>query len=158
VLAAAVIAISALNKAFGKERFPDSPAAGQYSVDIVSRYDDWRKQCENLHLTPFAHEEFARAMRNLLLELLAYQEHRSPFEIETLVRQEALDLPEVVQHLLVHRQLSTPVRRRNWFQRLWQHFLRLIRQQPTSPPAAVMNEAEAIITFLEQRLEIYHHD
>jgi hypothetical protein len=158
VLLAIALAIIFLGLAFSKAQAPKYYTSSHYSVDIVSRYAFWRTQCDNLNRNHFANEEFARSARKMLLDVLAYQEHRDIFELEMMVMREELELPPEVQHLIAQRKLTTRVKPKNWIQLQWRRIQRIFNHDSHAPTTDVLNEVEVIITFLEQRMEIYHND
>lgn len=158
ILGAGAAAIVFLSITFSKTQPPKYYSSTQYGIDTVSRYDYWLTQCHNLAHTKFANEEFARTARNMLLDVLAFQEHRDPFEMEMMIMREELELPPEIQYLIAHRKLSTKFQQKNWFQRQWRKIQRMINPNALAPIPELKCEAESIITFLEQRLEIIRNE
>ena len=148
-----------LGTTFSKDQLPEYFSPMQYGMEVVSRYRYWQIHCRNLDRNDFGNEEFVRATRKLLLEVLAYEEHRDVFETEMMVFREELDLPEEVQRLITQRRLlNASSISRNWFQRQWRRTLHFFNHNTHTPTAEVINEVEVIINFLEQRLEISYDD
>lgn len=158
VLIAIALALIFLGSTFSKAPEPRYYSSSHYGVDLISRYAYWRTQCDNLNRNHFANEEFARSARKMLLEVLAFQEHRDIFELEKMIMREELELPPEVQHLIAQRKLTARVKPKTWFQLQWRRILRFFKHDSHTPPTEVLNEVEVIITFLEQRMEIYHND
>jgi len=158
ILFAGAGAVIFLGSAFSRDNPEQYGGYAQYDIKIENPYHDWQIHCNNLARNEFANDEFARVTRNLLLKVLAYQEHRNLAEIENMVLREELELPPAVQHLLAQRSLSASAREMTWFQRQWQHVLHLFKQDIHTPTSEVIEEVQAILTFLEQRLEIHDHD
>ena len=158
ILFAGAGAVIFLGSAFSRDNPPQYGGYAQYDIQIENPYRFWQIHCNNLARNDFANDEFARVTRKLLLELLAYQEHRSLAEIEQMVLREELELPPAVQHLLAQRSLSASAREMNWLERQWQRILHFLKKDTHSPTSEVIEEVESILTFLEQRLEIHHHD
>ena len=158
ILAAIVTAIVFLGSAFSKDTPPQYGSFAQYAIDIENPYAYWKMHTGNLTRNTFSNEEFARVSRKLLLEVLAEQEHRDPFETEMMVMRQELELPPEVQYVIEHRKLRASAQNANWVQRQWRRILRLIDRDPHTPTTEALQEVEAIVTFLEQRLEIHQND
>lgn len=158
ILFAGAAAVIFLGSTFSRSKLPQYSGYSKYSIEIENPYTYWHVHCRNLARNKFANDEFARVARKLLLEVLAYQEHRDVIEIESMVLREELELPVEIQHLLVSRKLLSSAKEYNWLQRQWHQLLQRFNKDIHTPTPEVLNEAETIITFLEQRLEIYHND
>ncbi len=158
ILIAGAIAVIFLGSTFSRARMPEYRGYAQYSIEIDDPYAFWQMQCRNLARNAFANEEFARVSRKLLIDLLAYQEHRDPEEIEMMVIRHEFALPSAVQYVIEHRKLNANAQALNWFQRQWHSLLRLLNRDAHTPTPESIREVEAIIAFLEQRLEISQND
>ncbi|MEE4195086.1 MAG: hypothetical protein V2J07_07800 [Anaerolineae bacterium] len=158
ILIAGAIAVIFLGSTFSRARMPEYRGYAQYSIEIDNPYAFWQMQCRNLARNAFANEEFARVSRKLLIDLLAYQEHRDAEEIEMMVIHHEMALPPAVQYVIENRKLNASAQEPNWFQRQWYRLLRIFHLDTHTPTPESVREVEAIITFLEQRLEISQND
>ena len=158
ILIATAGSVVFLGSAFSQDKPPQYGSFAQYAIDIDNPYAYWKMHTGNLTRNVFSNEEFARVSRKLLLEMLAYQEHRDPIETEMMILRQELELPPEVQYVIEHRKLRASAQEANWFQRQWRRILRWINRDNHTPTTEALQEVEAIITFLEQRLEIYHNE
>lgn len=129
----------------------------RYGGSMTSRYDTWKRICDNLNRSHFAHEELMRSSRKFILDLLANQQHCDVYEIERMVLAEELDLPAHVRALLLDRRFKSSLPRRSFLKELIYRIRRIFRPEEYSYFAAteaIEAEVNAVLTFIEQRLEI----
>lgn len=128
------------------------------SQDVESRYQFWRLETRNLRYSKFARDDFARNARRLILNILAHQEHLPYEEVEDLAESDMLKLPQPITDLIHTRSLDTKQKsdqKHTSLSRQIAESLGFFRQKPDP---FVEEKVNAIITFIEQRLEIVHHE
>jgi hypothetical protein len=133
----------------------------RYGGSMTSRYDYWNRICGNLHRSHFAHEELMRSSRKFILDLLANQQHCDVYEIERMVLADELDLPAHIQALLLDRRFKSNLPRRSFFRELFYRIRLIFRPEEYSYFAAteaIEAEVDAVLTFIEQRLEISYNE
>jgi hypothetical protein len=126
-----------------------------YPADSASRYRFWRMETGTLTRSNFARNDFARNTRRLILEIIAHQEHRPWEEIERRVMRGEAVLPPLVDALIRDRELrsSRPVKT-GLDAMLTRIARRLGLPLPETPDPAMEEQVNAIIHFIEERLEI----
>lgn len=147
IIVAGIIALNTLNRlqhrasnqGFTKERPGDA-----------SRYRLWLRWCATAPASEFPRLELARETRKLIVSLLAYQEGLTPAEVEQKIVSGDLLVPAPVRQFIRDRDFTfTPPPR----QRFWQRLRRTADRQ--SDPL-LDQSLEAIVQFIETRLEIVH--
>ena len=142
------IGLNALANSLGGTKQRSYQAA---AASVETRYHHWERLCENLYFSRFSRHLFTSEARRLILALLAFEYRREPAEVEALIRDGQIALPETIRtlveggdDLLVEQPLGV-------LDRLAR---RLRREAPHDPQIdALMDE---INTFIESHLEIVH--
>jgi hypothetical protein len=142
------IALNALaNSMGGRARTPQqgTPAA------LETRYHHWERLCANLYLGRFSRHLFVSESRRLILSVLSAEYRLEPRQIEALIRERQIDVPESIRKLV---QGSDDLLTQPPLSRV-QSMLGRLRSAPVDDPEidALLNE---IITFIEGHLEIVH--
>ena len=128
------------------------------ALDVESRYQFWRLETHNIKYSKFARDDFSRNARRLILQIIAHQEHLPYEEVEDLAESGMLNLPAPISDLIRTRSLDLkhkPDQQRMPLVRQLFWSLGLIRQG--SDPF-IDEKVNAIIDFIEQRLEIVHYE
>lgn len=155
ILVSIVIALNTFSKMRGKaqaQRIREAPTRGD------SRYRFWARQYHNLTYGKFFSSEFTLETRKLILSILAYQENLSVADVERMVANDALAVPDVVKTLIERKEINISQRASARENRLISWLRALIDRSENSPtdeerPPTDPQVAE-IINFIEQRLEI----
>ena len=136
---------------------PD-PAEPAISGHSISRYQYWLWYISSFQLSAFSSEGLARSLSRFIIDILAYQEHLTLDDVERMIRNDTLAVPDEIRDLIKTHRLwkaqhpPTPVRR----------FVdRLLRRQMVVEPeekdsAEDRAKLSRIIEFIEDRLEIEH--
>ncbi len=118
---------------------------------VETRYHHWERLCANLYFSRFSRNLFTSDARRLIIAVLAYEYRLEPREVEALVRDGQLDLPETIRSVLTGNDelfVEQPLTRLS-------KTARRFRREAASDPQtdALLNE---IVTFIESHLEIMH--
>jgi hypothetical protein len=120
----------------------------------LTRYIFWRRVFDNLYVSLFSREQFARDARKLILAILAYQEDVSDAAIETMIQDGTLAVPDTVKNLIQRQGLQAmppaPMTLKN---RLSQWRDRLLGSSTPRDPQ-LDQQVEEVIKFIEQQLEL----
>jgi hypothetical protein len=132
--------------------------AGEAREMSQSRYRFWRGKNIELETSEYFRNSFALEARRLVLDMLAHQESLTPVEAEWKVRQGLVEVPPEVRYLVETRELrSMPGRKTSRWDRLFPWLGRRSRSTQTQEGSRlVAYQVEAILKFLEERLEITH--
>jgi len=157
-----VIIIRAVSMTFKGQvslfRFEGDDVAA-YPADFTSRYRFWRLQTSTLYRSNFARNDFARNARRMILELIAHQEHRTWDEIERLVMLGEMTLPPLIDELVHERSLRSSRADKRGLDAFLTRTARQLGIPIADQPDPVLDEqVNAIIQFIEERLEIVHNE
>lgn len=133
----------------------------RYGGSMTSRYDSWKRTTDNLNRSHFAHEELMRSSRKFILDLLANQQHADVNEIEHMVLTDELALPAHIRALLLERRFKSNLPRRSPLKELFYRIGRIFNREDYTyfaTTAAIEAEVDAVLTFIEQRLEISYDE
>ena len=162
VVAGIVIAIRSTSTAFREQRSDTregvDDGVSEYAVDTTSRYHFWRLETGTLYRSDFARMDFARSARRLILEVLAHQEHRRWDEVEQMVLRNQLKLPPLIDELIRERMLRTSYAEHGKIVQVYSQIARTIGLLKDETDPVLDEHVNAIIEFIEQRLEILHHE
>jgi hypothetical protein len=131
-----------------------SPGGNQPQVH--TRYLHWRRLCANLYYNWFSRNQFALEARQLLLAILAYQAEIDTSEVEAMVRDGTLCVPDSIRNLVQDKAIQDPRPTTNSTKkailRLRRAFLRVDSQNDPQIDSQVVE----IVSFIEHCLEINH--
>lgn len=149
LLICAAIGLNALAKSMAGDNRRSQQAV---VASAETRYHHWERLCSNLYFSRFSRHLFTSEARRLILSVLAFEYRLDVHEVEALVRDGAVDLPETIRALLLggddHLTPEQPAGQLTKLAR------RLRRDIPNDPQVdALLNE---IIAFIESHLEIMH--
>lgn len=121
-----------------------------------TRYQHWRALCTSLYYNWFSRNRFASECRELLLSILAYQMGKEIFEIEALVRDGALHVPDSVKDIVLHKTIRDPKpvapNSKNLLSRLRRAFFGV----RSNTDSQIESQVAEIVSFIEHCLEINH--
>jgi hypothetical protein len=121
-----------------------------------ARYLFWQSLHNRLITSEFSRNHFAWEARKLILSILAYQEGIDVSQVEAMVIDGTLSVPNTVRYLIQRREIrassQTPPAIHNLTFRLRRLLFKL--ESPTDPQIA--HQVEEIVAFIEHRLEITH--
>jgi hypothetical protein len=144
----AIIALNALSNSIGGQ-----PRAAHQSTPatLETRYHHWERMCTNLYLGHFSRHLFAAEARRLILSILAFEYRVEVRQVEAMIRNNQIDLPEGIRKLMLNKDDLPAEPPLSEISRM----LKRLRREPIRDPQvdAFMNE---IITFIEAHLEIMH--
>lgn len=155
------VAVYRLFVTFQKQKESAFVSEKRYGGSMTSRYDSWKRITDNLNRSHFAHEELMRSSRKFILDLLANQQHCDVNEIEHMVLTGELALPANIRALLLDRRFKSSLPRRSPFKELFYRIGRIFNREDYTffaATAAIEAEVDAVLTFIEQRLEISYDE
>jgi hypothetical protein len=157
-----LIAVWTLTNAFARYRATHNRSMqatrDATSQDVESRYHFWRLETRHLRDNKFSRDHFAIHARRLILNILAHQEHLPYEDAEDLAESGRLKLPPQIAELIRTKSLDEKPKTEQPPIPLATRILRSLGFiNPESDPF-VDDKVNAIITFIEQRLEITHHE
>jgi ABC-type multidrug transport system fused ATPase/permease subunit len=121
-----------------------------------SRYNYWRKLCSNLYSSPFAQDTFAWEARKLILSIFAYQNGIESAQIEAMIRNDVLSVPEPIRKLIEEKKIQdfnpAPKPTENIVIRL-QRWLFPVEASQKLPIDDAVTE---IVAYIEYLLEVDH--
>ena len=161
LLVFAGVAIYRLFVTFQQQKESAYVSEKRYGGSMTSRYDSWKRITDNLNRSHFAHEELMRSSRKFILDLLANQQHADVNEIEHMVLTGELALPPHIRALLLDRRFKSNLPRRSPFRELFYRIGRIFNREDYTffaATAAIEAEVDAVLTFIEQRLEISYDE
>ena len=129
-----------------------------YAGDYSSRYRFWRMVTTPLYHSQFARNDFMRNSRRIILELIAHQQHRSWEEVETMVMQNQIQLPPLIDELVRERTLRCTFRQKTALQEYFEGIARRLGLIHDLPDPILDEHINAILQFIEERLEITHDE
>ncbi len=118
-----------------------------------SRYLQWRRLYENQQYNWFLRNKFALEVRYFLLSLLAFQAEKDAAEIETIIKDGSLPVPDLIKHLIQHQTIqpaSGPAQPAKL-----QAYL-MSPETHTQLDPFIDDQVAEIVGFIEQSLEINH--
>ncbi len=137
---------------------PPEPPEPTFSGHSVSRYQYWLWYISSFQLSAFSSEGLARSLARFITEIIAYQEHLTLDQVEHLVYEDALGLPEEIGDLIKTRRLfkeqRTPPPIRRFIDRLLRR--RIIPEPDQIDTSQEREKIDRIVRFIEERLEIQH--
>jgi hypothetical protein len=122
----------------------------------TSRYRFWSKLLYHSLTSEFFRWEFALEARKLIFSIFSYQEGLNPEEAELKIKRHELRVPDSVKQLVEKREipLDTPIK--NWIENWVEKIRQVFRGQDSQIDPRGDEHIEAIIQFIEDRLEITH--
>jgi hypothetical protein len=107
-----------------------------------SRYLQWRRLYENQQYNWFLRNKFALEVRHFLLSLLAFQAEKDAAEVEAMIKDGSLPVPDSIQYLIQHQTIrpaesQTPI-------------------APGTDDPLLDEQVAEIVRFIEHCLEINH--
>jgi hypothetical protein len=121
-----------------------------------ARYNHWKKLYAKLHTSPFGRETFAWEARKLILSVLVQQYGIDIAEVETLVRDGTISLPDSIRDLILLKKIpisdTTAGRTENLVTRLRRLFSKT--KSPNNPQ--IDHFVSEMVHFIEHQLEINH--
>lgn len=123
---------------------------------ISSRYDFWLTRCRQINERAYSLRDLSYELRQLLLNVLACQEHRNISEMEQAISQGDFDVPPEVYALVTREclgDITMLYTKKNVFVRLW---MRAFPKKKISAGIIFDKELEIVISYLEERLEVLH--
>jgi hypothetical protein len=118
---------------------------------IESRYLHWERLCANLYMGQFSRHLFVSDARRLILSVLAFEYRLEPRQIETMVRDGEIAMPETIRNLVLGRDEFMTQPALGWVEGLLARLQRTPKEDPQ-----VDTLLKEIITFIEGHLEIMH--
>ncbi len=121
-----------------------------------SRYQSWMRLCLGLPLNSLNRTDFVREARHLVLAVLSFQEGMDLDQVEQLVANRSLLVPEAVRRLILSDEILVSESRVNWLGKLVAKFRRWFHRGLSQKDPAMEQQVIEIIHFLEYRLEMNH--
>jgi hypothetical protein len=121
-----------------------------------ARYMFWRRLCGHLTESPFSRERFALASGRLILSILAYQEGLDVPQVEAMVIDGTLNVPDVVKDLIQRRELDSSRPRSSALENAVARLRRLLFREEAPTDPQIDRQVDEIVAFIEHRLEITH--
>ncbi len=117
-------------------------------VRIWSQYQTWLNRCRGIENSAFSLDCLSIELGALLLRVLAYQENRTPAEVERMIIEKTICVPAAVRDLFVRKCLGASEAEDgiNTRSSIWK---RLIPLKTHTADETVHQQLERIITFLE---------
>jgi hypothetical protein len=149
IVISAIIALNTLGKVRTQRRVPESERSRSVGG---ARYLEWKRLADFKISNRFVRNQFTWETRKLILSLIAYQENIDTATAEEIIKNDRLDVPNVVKTLIERREIpvSDKITSKNLFFRLRQ-MLPGVDDAPQTDPLS-----DEIIAYIEQRLEISH--
>jgi hypothetical protein len=146
-----IIGVSTLERIRSRQAAPE----GQRGHSIGgTRYLFWKKLCDHLDTSQFSRNHFASETRRLILSILASQEGVDVFEVEKLVATGDIAVPDSVRNLILKQEMRASKAPQNRTEN-WISWLRgLIFGADAPHDSQIDQQADEIVRFIEQRLEI----
>ncbi len=119
-----------------------------------SRYLYWKKLCSNLYASPFARDTFAWEARKLTLSVFAHQNGVESSDVETMIRNGTLPVPDSIKMLIQQKKIQAPKPTYTSGENVIIRLRRLLlkEEHPNNPQTD--SPIEEIVAFIEHLLEI----
>ncbi len=148
----------ALNALFKIQSGQYRKAASRYRPIGGGRYLFWNRLLTNLRSNSFSRDEFALEARKMILSILSYQEGINIPGIEQMLAEHKISVPVSVAQLVLSKKLQSFPDKGNPHGRKSPKFLRRFIRKDTQGESMIDEQAQEIIHFIEDRLEINHDE
>jgi hypothetical protein len=126
------------------------------SLENRSRYSFWLIRCREMSSSAFFLDDMSVELRQFLLNVLSYQEHRDTSDIEQMIIQGTFSVPPTVREFIIKQSmgdLQKITAKDNVFLRLWKCVFMFKRS--SNFDSLIDQRLGCIINYLEKRLEAY---
>ena len=121
-----------------------------------SRYMHWKKLCSNLYASPFAQDTFAWEARKLILSVFAYQNGIEIAQVEAMIRNDVLPVPEPIKKLIQEKKIDNFTLTFEPAPKLIARLRRWLFPSEESQKSPIDDELAEIADYIEHLLEIDH--
>jgi hypothetical protein len=121
-----------------------------------TRYAQWKRLYSNLHSSPFARDTFAWEARKLILSILAYQDGIKTSEVEAMVKDGTLPLPDSIRDLIQQKKIRDSQPTLNRMESTRTRLRRLFFKAKLQHDPQIDTLVAEIVSFIEHQLEIDH--
>lgn len=119
-----------------------------------TRYLFWKRIYSHLDSSQLSRNHFASETRRLILSILAYQEGVDTFEIERMISDGILSVPDSVRKLILKQEMQAPIRPQKAVEGVILRLRYLIFGAAPEIDPQIDPQTDEIVSFIEQRLEI----
>jgi hypothetical protein len=121
-----------------------------------ARYVYWRRLYKHLVVSQFSRDRFVWETRELILALLAYQEGLASFQVEAMIANNMIDVPDAVRNLVMRKEIQVSMPTSRAIERSAQWLRRVLFKVESPIDPQISHQVDEIVGFIEHRLEITH--
>jgi hypothetical protein len=131
-------------------------SAEEIPTQSDSRYTHWKRLCSNLYSSPFAQDTFAWEARKLILSIFAYQNGIEIAQVEAMIRNDALPVPEPIKKLIQEKKIENFTLTFKPAPTVISRLRRWLFPTEESQKSPIDDELAEIAGYIEHLLEIDH--